>query len=212
MGVRHLPKGLGPSRTGDPKSEGLQGREHFLVVRLIPGIVQDLPVPDGTGAVDDENSPFGDPVQPNHVLVEHVVGSDDLLIEVAQERKSQLLRVVKRLQGEERIDTDTVYLGARMVESRKLIAERAQLLLTDRAERGREEGQYHRMTTLSAQGDGLPLVIHQSKVRRGRSNVYTHRECSRFGLRPGTTTDPMCFGCLRGGWRFGELHIFTRFG
>jgi hypothetical protein len=40
------------------------------------------------------------------------------------------------------------------------------------------------MTALRAQCDRLAVVIHQGKVRRFRSNVYTHEEFSVSEVRP----------------------------
>jgi hypothetical protein len=47
-----------------------------------------------------------------------------------------------------------------MIQARELIAKGAQFFLTDRAEGGREKRQHDRMPALSAQRDGLTILIH----------------------------------------------------
>src|SRR6266850_3039762 len=116
-----------------PLRERSERAEDLVVIRLVPRVVEDFAVPHDALLVDDEDGPLGDALEAYHVFVEDAVVANDLLVEVAQEGKRQLLMILKRLQGEERIDTDAVHLAARLAQPRHGIAERAQLLGADRA-------------------------------------------------------------------------------
>src|SRR5262245_26846038 len=82
----------------------LYAAQDRLVVRLVPGVLQDLPIPDHAVLVDDEDRALRNPFEPDHVLVEHAVGPDRLFVEVAQEGKRQLLLIAERLQRKESIN------------------------------------------------------------------------------------------------------------
>src|SRR5262249_26443735 len=88
------------------RRERSERREHLVVIRLVTGIVEHLPVPHHAILVDHEHGALRDSLEADHVLVENAVLANDLLVEVAQQRKRQLLVVVKRLQREERVDAD----------------------------------------------------------------------------------------------------------
>ena len=107
----------------------------------------------------DYTAPLGDPLEANHVFVEDPVIANDLLVEVAQERKRELLVGLKRLQREERIHTDTEYAGIRLIEPGHAVAERAQLLGAYRAEGRGEERQHDRTAPLSAERDRLAILV-----------------------------------------------------
>ena len=85
----------------------------LLVVRLVARVVEHLAMPDHAVLVQHEHGALGDALQPDHVLVEHAVVADDLLVEVAQQRKGQVLLVGERLERKKGIDADAVDLGLR---------------------------------------------------------------------------------------------------
>src|ERR1035437_8813199 len=160
-----------------------QRGEHRLVIRLVPRVLEHLPVPDDAVLVEDEHRPFRDPLEANHVLVEHAIVADGLLVEVAQQRKRESLLVVKRLEREEGVHADAEHLRVRSVGPVELvypIPERAQLLLTHRAERRREEREHDRPPAQRAERHRLALLIREGKVRRLRSHIYSHRSSSRY--------------------------------
>src|SRR5215467_13936036 len=98
-------------------------------------------MPDDPVTVDDENRPLGNSMKSDHVLVVNPVLANHLFVEITQERERQPLGVVKRLQRKERVDADAEHFRLRMVESGELVAERAELFLAHRAERGGEKCQ-----------------------------------------------------------------------
>src|SRR5713101_1619868 len=147
-----------------PLSERSERRKDLAVIRLVPRVVEDFAVAHDAVLVDDEDGPPRDAFEADHVFVEDAVVANDRLVEIAQEGKRQLLMIVKRLQRKERIDTDAVHLGGRLTQPRQGIAKRAHLLGTDRAEGGREKGQYHRLAALLAQGDRLAVLSGQGEI------------------------------------------------
>src|SRR4051812_46681855 len=72
--------------------------EYRVVVRLVSGVLENFGMADDPVLVDDKHGPLGDSLQAGHVLVEHAVVADHLLVEVAQERKGQLLLVLECLE------------------------------------------------------------------------------------------------------------------
>src|SRR5439155_9856251 len=75
---------------------------------------------------------------------------------------------------EEGVDADAEHVRLRLIELRHRVAERAQLLLADRAERRWKKCEHHRMTSLGAQRHRLSLLIHEREVRRFRSDLCSH--------------------------------------
>ena len=116
-------------------------RVDLLVIRLVARVVEHLAVADDPVLVQHEHGPLGDPLQADHVVVEDAVLADDLLVEVAQQRKRQSLLIRERLERKEGIDADAVHLGPCLVELAERVAEGAQLFLAHRTERRREKRQ-----------------------------------------------------------------------
>src|SRR4051812_38344599 len=186
--LRRSEKGLGASRrtrsslifvqrAPSPKPlrrERSEGREHLVVVRLVSGVVEDFLVADDAILVDHEHRALGNPLQADHVFVEHAEFLDRLLVEVAQQRKVVPLRILEGLEGEEGVDADAVDLRLRRVQPCHRVAERAQLLCAHAAERGRKKCQHNRFAPLFAQLHRLPVLVGQGEIRRFRSNVYSH--------------------------------------
>src|SRR4030095_17101845 len=77
--------------------------EDVVVARLLAGVLQDLAVLHHAAPVEDEDRPFRDPFQPDHVLVEYPVVADHLLVEIAEQREGQPLLVVDTLRRKARI-------------------------------------------------------------------------------------------------------------
>src|SRR5437773_5372492 len=182
------PKSQVPSPSPGPQSpsgERSELRKDFVVIRLVPCVVEDFAVAHDAVLVDDEDGPPRDAFEADHVLIEDAVVANDLLVEIAQEGKRQLLMVVKRLQREERIDTDAVHHGGRLTEPRQGIAKRAHLPGTDRAEGGREKGQYHGLAAPLAQRDGLAVLSGQREIRGLRSDVDRHEASIKLVIRFG---------------------------
>src|SRR5215831_18873750 len=96
------------------------------------------------------------------------------------------------LQRKERIDADAVDLRLCVIQAGDLITKGAQLFLADGAERGGKKREHNGLSALSAQGHGLPLPIHQGEIRRGRSNVYSHRNAPGTAAERATTTPFEC--------------------
>src|SRR5437879_4348393 len=126
--------------------ESFEALEHGIVAGLVPRILEHFLVANDAVLVDDEDRAVGDALQADHVLVEDAVIANRLLVEIAEQRKGETLRIGKRLQREEGIDADAVHLRVRLVEPRHRVAERAQFLLADTAERRREEGEHNRFS------------------------------------------------------------------
>src|SRR3954453_16837783 len=186
--LRRPEKGLGASRrtrsslifvqrAPSPKPlrrERSERREHLDVVRFVSRVVEDFLVADNAVLVDHEHRALGDPLQADHVLVEHAEFLDRLLVEVAQQRKVVPLRILEGLEGEEGVDADAVDLRLRRVQPCHRVAERAQLLCAHAAERGRKKCQHNRLALLFAEFHRVPVLVGQGEVRRFRSNVYRH--------------------------------------
>src|SRR5262245_54120246 len=122
-------------------SESSERSEDLVVVGLVPGVLEDLLVPDDAVLVDDEDGALGNPLEADHILVEDAVIPDRLLVEIAQQREREMLLVHERLQREKRVDADAIDLRVRLVQARHRVAERAELLLAHAAERSREKRQ-----------------------------------------------------------------------
>src|SRR5438094_4261806 len=160
------------------RSERLQCLEHPFIIRLVPRVVEHFAVPDRARAVDDEDGAFGNALQPDHVLVEDAVVANHLLVEVAQERKRQLLLIVKCLEREKGVDADAIDARIGVVEPRQRVAEGAQLLRAHAAERRRKERQHHRMPALAAQRHRLALVVREREIRGLRAEFRGHHSSS----------------------------------
>src|SRR5882672_9861927 len=76
---------LGRSVVAPPLRQRRKRLEHLVVIRLVPRVVENFAVPDHAARVDDEYAPLGDALQADHVLVEHAVIADHLLVEVTQQ-------------------------------------------------------------------------------------------------------------------------------
>src|SRR5258707_13661014 len=98
--------------------ERSERREHLLVVRLVPRVVQDFAVADHTLFVDDEHRAFRDPLETDHVLVEHAVVPNHLFVEVAEQRERELLVIVERFEREERVDADAEHVRVGLAQAR----------------------------------------------------------------------------------------------
>src|SRR6185436_14693572 len=120
-------------------------------------------------------------LQADHVLVEHTVVANHLLVEIAQEGKRQVLILLKRLQREKRINTDTVHLCVREVQRREPVAEGAELLGAYRTERRRKKCEHHRTAAPPAERDRLAVLVGQGEVRGCRTDVYRHESVLRAG-------------------------------
>src|SRR6185503_1843106 len=80
----------------------------------------------------------------------------------------------KRLESEERIHADAENLSFRLVQAGQAVAERAQLLGTDRAERRRKKRQHDRPALEVAERHRLPFLVHQGKIGRLSAFHYSH--------------------------------------
>src|SRR3954467_1389377 len=109
----------------------------------------------GAVLVDHERGALRDALEADHVFVERTVGSDDVLVEVAEEREVQLLIRLKRLERKKSVNADAVDLRLGVVQLRDIVAERAQFLRADSTERRREKCEHDRMPPLRAERDGL---------------------------------------------------------
>src|SRR6185295_10044228 len=109
-----VPQSPSPPVPQPPLSERSERAENLVVIRLVPRVVEDFAVAHDAVLVDDEDGPPGDALEADHVLVEDAVVANDLLVEIAEEGKRQLLMILKGLQREERVDADAVHLGARL--------------------------------------------------------------------------------------------------
>src|SRR5688572_24483023 len=72
--------------------------EDALVIGLVARVLQHFPVPDDAVLIEDENRALGNPLQPDHVLVEDAVVANRLLVEIAEQLELEVLLIVKRLQ------------------------------------------------------------------------------------------------------------------
>ncbi len=160
--------------------------EHLLVVGLVPGVVEDFAVAHRAVLVDHERGTLGDALEADHVLVERPVGANDFFVEITEEWEVELLIGLKRLERKKSVNADAVDLGLRVVQLRDVVAERAQLLGADPAERRRKECEHDRMPPLRAERDGLPILVHQRKVRRFRSHFCRHEASIRAPADPST--------------------------
>src|SRR5262249_13400104 len=146
--------------------------KHRLVVRLVPRILEHLPVPDDAVLVEDEDGAAGDAPQAAHVLVEGTLVAAPMLAAVSPKWTGVSLMTAECRERKEGSDADAVRLRVRMVEPRQRVAERAELLRTHAAERRGKEREHDRLSSLIAELDRLPLLAGQREVRRFRSNVY----------------------------------------
>jgi CBS domain-containing protein len=120
--------------------------------------------PDHAVLVDHEHGPLGNSLEADHVLVEHAVIANHLFIEIAEERETQLLLIVKCFQREERVGADPEHLGIRLAQLAHRIAKGAELLLTGAAERGGKKRQHHGLAFQPAERYGLALLVHQGET------------------------------------------------
>src|SRR5262245_1517244 len=76
------------------------------VIGLVARVIENFPVPDRASSIYDENGAPGDVFQPDHVGVDDAVGVDDVLVVIAQQRKSQLQLIIPCLQRKKRVGAD----------------------------------------------------------------------------------------------------------
>src|SRR5688500_11160675 len=108
------------------------------VVGLVPCVLEHLAVPDDAALVDDEHGALRDVLQADHVGIDHAVLVDDLFVVIAQQRKSELLLIVPRLQRKERIGADAEHLRVHVLEVAHRVAKVAHLFGARAAERTRK--------------------------------------------------------------------------
>ena len=112
--VVSLAASLSPGRYDERR----HAAQHLLIIRFVPRILEHLAVPDHAILVDDEHGALGDALEADHVLVEHAVVANHLLVVVAQQREIQVLLILKRLQREERVGADAEHLRLGLAQLR----------------------------------------------------------------------------------------------
>src|SRR6476620_3934075 len=140
----------------------------------------------GAVLVDHERGALRDALEADHVFVERAVGANDVFVEVTEEWEVELLIGLKRLERKKSVNTDAVDLRLGVVQLRDVVAERAQFLRADSTERRREECEHDRMPPFRAERDGLPILVHQRKIRRFRSDFCRHDASIRALVDPST--------------------------
>src|SRR5690349_14292819 len=91
--------------------ERRQRRLHLAVIGLVARVLEHFPVADDAGPIDDERRALGDVLHADHVGVEHAVAARHVLVEVAEQRFVQLLRLLPGAQREECVDRDAEDVG-----------------------------------------------------------------------------------------------------
>src|SRR4030095_15141245 len=126
-------------------------------------------------ATDHEDGALGDVLQPDHVRIDNIVLTDNRLVEVAEQRKVQMLRVGPGLLCEERVDAEPEHLGVYAVQFGCGVPKRAHLLGAGAAERRRKKREDDGpLLQLLAERDRLAILIHQSEIGRLGANVDRH--------------------------------------
>src|SRR3954469_16421231 len=98
--------------------------EYLLVVWLVARVVEDFAMADGAVLIDHERRALRDTLEADHVLVERAVRTNDLFVEVAEEREVEFLIRLERLERKECVNADAVNFGFRVIQLRDVVAER----------------------------------------------------------------------------------------
>src|SRR5665213_4073985 len=112
---RRRPEARGPGARSLLR-ERSERRKDLGVVRLVPGVLEDLAVAHAAVLVDHEHGALRDALQADHVLIEHAVVPNHLFVEVGQEREGELFVVVKGLERKEGVNAQAKHLGFYCIE------------------------------------------------------------------------------------------------
>ncbi len=86
--------------------ETLQGLADLIKIGQVSSIVQDFRIPDLAGFIDHERGTFGNSLESDEVVIIRAVGLAHLTVEIAEQRKGQILFVLPLLLRKWAIHTD----------------------------------------------------------------------------------------------------------
>src|SRR5579862_1209597 len=158
----------GPIRSPPSASAGLFDRGlHVLVGGLLSRLVAQPRVHDLPVLVHHKHGPLRDAVEQAHKRrIVHPEGLHRLVIEIAQQRKRQVVGLRELVEHERRVGADPVDLRVQRVEPAQVVAEPAHLLGARAGERRRKEREHRRLAAQFAHLDRLAFAVHENGFRR----------------------------------------------